>query len=482
MTEPAPAAPPLGPRAALPLAVLLTGCSALVAPGNDPAPCVVGEDGDPCPPGQTCVEGFCAVSSVDAGCVRTDELCNGLDDDCDGNIDEGQDFDGDGFTWCGGGVLAERDCDDNDPGVFPGRGDVVAAAEVCDGKDNDCDGTIDNDTGDGTLCPAGEACVPGRGCRAADCTIPGRECGSDEFCDVTVAPPMCVTGADCSIAGCDAGLVCDEDSGACVEEKPLGAPCVTDTECEDGAVCVDGAALRLPNSAPARVCARSCCDDTECGDGAICWISGTGARACIPPALVLRERGTGGPLADCVDDADCASGVCTDRLCLGNCVGSDTCPDPYGCALRAIDQGNRRVAQMACTLTAGAGAGATCLGGSRDCESSLCLDVGFGLCSAACATTADCPDLTTRDMYCGFGGVVNNGVVDQLQICLFRAHDGRGRQGDPCVTSEDCNDLLCFRGRCADTCCNDASCPDDTSCRPVLAGQRWEMHCIPQGA
>ncbi|RME07032.1 MAG: T9SS C-terminal target domain-containing protein, partial [Bacteroidetes bacterium] len=60
------------------------------------------------------------------------ELCNGLDDNCDGVIpaDE-QDADGDGYRLCDG------DCDDTDPDINPG------AAEVCNGIDDDCDGQID---------------------------------------------------------------------------------------------------------------------------------------------------------------------------------------------------------------------------------------------------------------------------------------------------------------------------------------------------
>jgi hypothetical protein len=46
-----------------------------------------------------------------------------------GSVDSGNDRDGDGYT---------EECDDTNPDVFPG------AAEVCDGLDNDCDGLVDN--------------------------------------------------------------------------------------------------------------------------------------------------------------------------------------------------------------------------------------------------------------------------------------------------------------------------------------------------
>lgn len=71
----------------------------------------------------------------------TDELCSdGVDNDCDGRIDEADprcpcpDRDGDGSfaARCGGG-----DCDDGDDRSHPG------AVEICDGEDNDCDGMLD---------------------------------------------------------------------------------------------------------------------------------------------------------------------------------------------------------------------------------------------------------------------------------------------------------------------------------------------------
>ncbi len=117
-----------------------------------------------------------------------EEVCNGIDDDGDGYVDEGYDLDYDGFVvdaLCTG--VALTDCDDQDPGVNPG------VAERCDGVDNDCNGLIDDDlrgvffrdgdadgfgTGDIVSCQAADGFVPARG----DCvdTDPAIYPGADD--------------------------------------------------------------------------------------------------------------------------------------------------------------------------------------------------------------------------------------------------------------------------------------------------------------
>jgi hypothetical protein len=104
-----------------------------------------------------------------------EEICDGIDNDCDPWTDEDVDGDGDGFTVC------EDDCDDDEPTMFPNN------PEVCDGLDNDCDGTVPADEIDDD----GDAMAECEGdCDDADAwTYDGapEQCdGLDNDCDGTV--------------------------------------------------------------------------------------------------------------------------------------------------------------------------------------------------------------------------------------------------------------------------------------------------------
>jgi hypothetical protein len=118
------------------------------------------------------------------------EICDGIDQDCDGEIDEGAlldlyvDEDGDGYggtttvQGCeGAGVAEGGDCDDADSTVFPG------ATETCNGVDDDCDGENDENVGttwwadvdgDGYGDPASSAYT---------CSQPADSAANDDDCD-----------------------------------------------------------------------------------------------------------------------------------------------------------------------------------------------------------------------------------------------------------------------------------------------------------
>ena len=122
-----------------------------------------------------------------------EDVCNEVDDDCDGVTDPGApvwyaDSDGDDYgnptiseVACerpGSAVLDDTDCDDSNASVSPG------APEICDGLDNDCDKATDEDfdaDGDGHApigaCDAGDDCDDGN---------PNVFPGAPELCNDTV--------------------------------------------------------------------------------------------------------------------------------------------------------------------------------------------------------------------------------------------------------------------------------------------------------
>ncbi|MFZ5478643.1 MAG: MopE-related protein [Myxococcota bacterium] len=139
------------------------------------------------------------------------EVCDGVDQNCDGTADDGLDFtdwymdaDSDGYgdvsasaSACAqptGYVADATDCDDGDAASNPG------GTEVCDGADNDCDGTDDEGATDartwymdGDADGYGDATVSDSGCDApsgyvADATDcddadPTEYPGASEVCD-----------------------------------------------------------------------------------------------------------------------------------------------------------------------------------------------------------------------------------------------------------------------------------------------------------
>ncbi|WP_345014813.1 putative metal-binding motif-containing protein, partial [Aestuariibaculum suncheonense] len=111
-------------------------------PGTLDSSATTDDDGD----GYSENDGDCDDTNIEIH-PGAEDLCDGLDNDCDGEIDEGvkntyyADNDGDGYGDAESGMLAcsapegyvsdNTDCDDTNITVYPG------AEELCDGLDND---------------------------------------------------------------------------------------------------------------------------------------------------------------------------------------------------------------------------------------------------------------------------------------------------------------------------------------------------------
>ncbi len=208
-----------------------------------------------------------------------------------------------GLTQCRRGAL---ECVAMNPG----------SAEACDGLDNDCDGEAD----EGDLCPAGELCVRGDcvpSCRSGEfpCTG-GKQCVGEGVCvDAACAALSCDAGEICRDGACRAP--CDDVVCPLGQECRLGV-CLDACEtappsCDAGYVCSRGVCVERCDVCT--VSGNGLCGDGQACDSALglCVDGGCAGVACAGGEVCRAGQ--------CVDA--CAGAACPDeQACVaGRCVG-----------------------------------------------------------------------------------------------------------------------------------------------------------------
>jgi hypothetical protein len=275
-----------------------------------------------CRPDGTGVQ--CAITNP--GQVPTDEVCNGIDDNCNGQIDEGLNCVPPcvptGPEICDGvdndcdGAVDEEDpllglpCGDDEGQCEPGQwlcaggqlicvGAVEAVPEMCNGLDDDCDGVADDDA----PCPVDSYCIEGacRGiCRAGEFPCPGGyDCVSYEIEGLAVR--VCMPGA---CASCQPGEICQD--GQCVDPC-AGVHCEENEECVMG-LCRDCHTLGCPSL---QICFEGQCQEdpcalVSCGSEEYC-----DGGACVP----ICYLGSCKPGQRCGHDGLCEADPCADVTC-----------------------------------------------------------------------------------------------------------------------------------------------------------------------
>ena len=259
----------------------------------------------------------CAAGELECTPIVTAEaeICNGVDDDCDGDVDDAapcpeREVCHDGRCVPNCDVSDEFVCDvgfECDPATgfcieVACRGVSCTEGQIC--RNGVCAGECE-----GVVCPHGQQCFRDR------CIDPcrGVSCGAGAICRGGICVPGC---GQCDGVVCEGGLTCPTVGGECVDPS-CATPCAAGTFCREGA-CVDA------------------CEGAVCPRGAAC-VAGECVGGEVEPGTDAgtTPRTDGGTIEPGLDGGRPPRGRGGDPGC-GCVVGANEAPRPIALALAAM--------------------------------------------------------------------------------------------------------------------------------------------------
>ena len=412
---------------------------------------------------EQCVGG--AWRGCDAPRARIEICGTGVDENCDGRVDEGCDGCADGDTRrceteCGEGV---ETCSDS---TFGGCDAPTPRDEICDGQDNDCDGTSD----EGVVRDCGNACGAGT-----------------EQC------------ADGAFAGCTAPENCACEAEATPDVQSCGVCGFRQRECAEGmwgewGACDEGESQCQPGDVEMGACGncgtrrRQCGADCRWGD----WSACAGELECAPGTSETR---------DCAGGCGQQNRICDNMCGWGEWDACDGGGGELACAPGDTQEeacGNCGTRQRACGDACVYDEWGPCLGEGvcapddeevRDCGGATAQT---RTCTAECAwgeygecTGDQCEPGQTEDQACGNCGTRTRTCTDARVWGAYGACQDQGVCAPGAVEDRACgSDVgICETGVETRTCNAQCAwnafgvCRDEVGPRDEICGNRIDEDC-----